>query len=172
MCNLFLQRSQLGQIWDLCGKWLIHHAGQSRTDSSSSCPTKTHREIQVHQTCAMHPIRRKGNIFTLSKLKAKVWVAIYRSHLIFLPWSVTLVLLMIPAFSSRWPCRVTNPQVNSQTGESSGFCRLAVKFDSSENMGVVIQCLSEGFSLRCSLLLLSCGSFHSPASIPCLLLTG
>lgn len=28
-----------------------------------------------------------------------------KSHLIFFPLSATLVLLMIPAFSSRWPCR-------------------------------------------------------------------
>lgn len=39
------------------------------------------------------------------------------THLIFLPQSATLVLLMIPAFSSRWPCG--DRQVSVETDRSA-----------------------------------------------------
>lgn len=73
---------------------------------------------------------------------------VFGSHLIFLPLSATLVLLRIPAFSSRCPCRDTD--MGGWVFSFLYTCRSALKCDSSVNMGAVSEQVSvpEGFSIN------------------------
>lgn len=130
--NWFLQHSRL--VWGLYGMWGSLHAGQSTTDSSSSCP-----KISRHSYLRAKPTEQiRAHTLPLQ---------LFCSHLIFFPFSATLVLLRIPAFSSRCPCRNADTQLSPQVTCFEMW--LLCKHGSGESLmkGLLSACLISSISL-------------------------